>query len=92
MILLYENNVTLSSNFLQIISYHEEQARLKNTPIINEINYVSNILKEKNYTQNKSKKILYSGGHLILSIEKTDKDDTDMFYFGEEEENNEELN
>ena len=31
--LLYDNNVTLSSNFLQIISYHDEQAKLNNTSI-----------------------------------------------------------
>ena len=90
--LLYDNNVTLSSNFLQIISYHDEQAKLNNTSILNEINYVSNILKEKNYTQNKLKKILYSGGRLVFSIEKVEKDEADMFYFQEEEENNEELN
>ena len=29
--LLYDSNVTLSSNFLQIISYHDEQAKLNNT-------------------------------------------------------------
>ena len=79
--LLYDNNVTLSSNFLQIISYHDEQAKLNNTSILNEINYVSNILKEKNYTQNKLKKILYSGGSLVFSIEKVEKDETDMFFF-----------
>ena len=46
--LLYDSNVTLSSNFSQIISYHDEQAKLNNTSILNEINYVSNIIKERN--------------------------------------------
>ena len=91
-VLLYGSDVTLASNFLEIITYHESQAKLKNISILDEINYVSNILKEKTLTQNKLKKIFYSDGQVFFSIKKTEEDDRDTFYFGDEEENNEELN
>ena len=91
-VLLHDSGITLLSNFSQIIGHHENQAKFKNISILDEINYVSNILKEKTLTQNKLKKIFYSGGQVFFSIEKTEEDDNDMFYFGDEEENNEELN
>ena len=46
-VLLHDSGITLLSNFSQIIGHHENQAKFKNISILDEINYVSNILKEK---------------------------------------------
>ena len=88
MVLLYDNNVTLSSNFFQIITYHEEKAELKNISILNEIKYVYNLLKDQNYTQNKLKKLFYSGGRIVFGVEKIEKIENNDFFFNDEGEKN----
>ncbi len=86
--LLYHDKVILSSSFFQILLYHENQMKLRNTSYVTEIEYILNLLESKNFSLIKSKQIFYRSGSISFGLEKLEQEESEFFQEEETEETN----